>query len=241
MTPQPAITVCVLMIMSFLLSSTQSGCVILPYATPPVKVSLGPQVMSTPESPESQESAAKDSDRLEVPISGSITLYPTSLLSPYCERRFDVGVGLKDHDVFDLSSRGAYRLIESLLEGISWLNLPNPCVEDHLHQAEMLTRVGVVARGGLLHGDEIMTDSTAWSAALGVNLSHIGWHHKREFTSSTDSTSQTKGLARGDYGWSAELTAGMFNTGGPLTWVISLSLSVYIPATAGFLVVPLNP
>ena len=129
---------------------------------------------------------------------------------------------------------------EATLEGIYWCQLPDQSAEDHLKRADMLTRVGIIARGALLFGDYTMTDSTAWSATLGVNISHIGWHKQHDFTSSTDSVTQSVGVARGDYGWAGEFTAGILDIGGPLTWVISLSASLYIPATAGVVLVPID-
>ena len=209
------------------------GCVPIPYASPPIKASIGlssAQGTRTNLDQQSQEDMSQ-----EFLVSTHVSLHPFSLANRL-DRTYDFGIG---YFMSNLNTEEKYPFLSGpFIQGQSFLGV-HP-FDDSVY------RWGVIGRGGLLFANQ-GSKSIGWTASMGVMLEIATWNQVSPFTSinqgpedEEDNEAHTIGIAHGEAGVGLELLASLQNHDVNQFWTITFGFVFELPATVGVVLVPLS-
>lgn len=218
-----------LLLFSFLLSS----CVPIPYASPPLKASIG--LSSAQGTRNNLEQNHQEDMNQELIVSTHLSLHPFSLANRL-DRSYDLGIG---YFMSNLNTDDKYPFLSGpFIQGQSFINV-------HPFD-DAVFRWGVIGRGGLLFANQ-GPKSIGWTASMGVMLEYVAWNQTSPFTSIDQNSvdhdgNQTHliGIAHGEGGVGLELLGSLQKQDINQYWTITLGFVFELPATIGVLLVPLN-
>ncbi len=212
--------------------SVTSGCIALPFATPPVRASFTvagalPPRGAAPPSPSTDT----------VTLGARITAHPMGMVSSLLHRPADVGVGY----VFDTPPTQRGGLVSRDLHGA--------CLDASVwpwrygpERGQRVVRVGVSLRSELLVGRaETGASEVGFGVMAGPEI-ELAATRNGPFSSSggAGSNAWVAGTSLGELGVSASILGGYRAVGDSAWWSVVLALGFRLPASAGIYVATLR-
>ena len=212
------------------LLALSSGCVPIPFLSPPVRATFNPGIMKG-------EVLAKHSDgpleQVSPYLSGRFGAYPLGLVRSLARRPADFALG--------------YVVEGTVIDDSPWTLAQGPYVEVAYHPWQRHWRSGHFARlrlfatGDLLFGAQL-DDELGGGVTAGVGIEWGQWvADPFAATSRQGKFSAVLGYAQGEGTVGAELIGGFRKIGDERWWLVSFGLSFRIPATLGVWLVQIDP
>ena len=210
-----------------------NGCIPIPYASPPIKASIG--LSSAQGTRTNLDQQGQEDMNRELIVSTHLSLHPFSLANRL-DRTYDLGIG---YFMSNINAEEKYPYLSGpFIQGQSFLDV-RPL-------GDAVFRWGVIGRGGLLFANQ-GPKSMGWTASMGVMLEYAAWNQASPFTSieqestnNDDDQTHLIGIAHGEGGVGLELLGSLQKHDVNQYWTITLGFVFELPATIGVLLVPLN-
>lgn len=210
------------------------GCLV-PYVIPPLRVQvLGGTSVAQPLDRSSESKSETDPYQPLMTLRSGV--FPLGFFASMLERNFDVGTGYVSHLFFMPSDENNSENIAHgfFLEGHYWFLTHR--------DGPLLWRLGLLADVDILSSKSQIEkgfDGFGFFWGVGFELAHAGGALIDEEQAASSTEEDGEYFFSGEGGFGVVLGASYLHVDGQPEWTLSAGLNMRIPATVGFLLVPL--